>query len=432
MSTQILKAPKALSPSFISDEKPFKLEEARAQIESEPNHNWFSKRIRKTVIGHFHQLRNIRIQLIEGQHQHLLGQGANKRVELRVHNQRFFHKVAHGGCLGAAQSYIDGDWDCDSLFDLFTAFASDQNSIDSLEKGSHFMQKILSLQDFRHRNTLKGSKKNIAAHYDLGNDFFKLFLDPTLCYSSGIFPTSSSTLEEASLAKMDRICSELNLNAHDHIMEIGTGWGGFAIYAAAKYGCRVTTTTISKEQYDIAKSRIAAAGLEDRITLLLKDYRELDGEYNHIVSIEMIEAVGHQYYKEYFQKIDQLLKPGGKALIQAILIPDYRYDQHLKSLDFIQHSIFPGSTIPSLGALLKSSASRSKLTISDVFDMTEDYALTMRHWQNNFRRNIDKISNLGYPQSFLRMWTYYLDYCAAGFATRYNSVAQITFTSPAH
>jgi cyclopropane-fatty-acyl-phospholipid synthase len=280
------------------------------------------------------------------------------------------------------------------------------------------------------RNSMEGSRKNISAHYDLGNDFFELFLDPTMMYSCGIFENSETTMGQASRAKLKRICDKLNLKPGDRVVEIGTGWGGFAIYAAKHYGCHVTTTTISQKQYEWAKRRIQEENLEDRITLLFEDYRKLEGQYDKLVSIEMIEAVGHRYYDTYFKKCSDLLKPDGIMLIQAITIADQRYEQAKHSVDFIQRYIFPGSCIPSNTAILNSTTRASDLRLFHLEDFGPHYATTLRLWKEQLFRNRDQVRERGYPDSLLRMWDFYLCYCEGGFFERAISDVHYIFSKP--
>ena len=278
------------------------------------------------------------------------------------------------------------------------------------------------------RNSRRGSRNNIGAHYDLGNDFYSLFLDETWTYSSGIFETSESTLKEASIAKYDRICRKLDLNPNDHLIEIGTGWGGFAIHAAGKYGCRVTTTTISNQQYSLARQRIAKAGLSDRVEVLKQDYRDLKGQYDKLVSIEMIEAVGHQYYRTFFKTCSRLLKPNGLMAIQAITIGDHLFDRHKRSVDFIKRYIFPGSCIPSITALHQAMAASSDLRLYHMEDITPHYATTLRMWRERFFDHIDQVRAQGFSEPFIRMWDFYLSYCEAGFKERYIGDVQMVFS----
>ncbi|MGD2113022.1 MAG: cyclopropane-fatty-acyl-phospholipid synthase family protein, partial [Gammaproteobacteria bacterium] len=286
------------------------------------------------------------------------------------------------------------------------------------------------LQRLLHRNTLRGSRRNIEAHYDLGNDLFELFLDETMMYSCGIFTRPGATLQEASEAKLDAICRKLQLGPDDHVLEIGTGWGGFALHAARHYGCRVTTTTISRQQYEHAAQRIRAAGLEDRITLLFDDYRLLEGSYDKLVSIEMIEAIGHRNFNTYFRKCSELLKPDGMMLLQSITIADQRYAQARNAIDFIQRYIFPGGCLPSNAALAGAVAGSTDMRIFDLQDIGPHYATTLRHWRKRFLSRIEQVRRLGYPERFIRMWEYYLCYCEGGFRQQSIGTVQLLLTRP--
>jgi cyclopropane-fatty-acyl-phospholipid synthase len=289
---------------------------------------------------------------------------------------------------------------------------------------------MLRFYHYLRRNTKAGSQKNIEAHYDLGNDFFELFLDETLTYSSGVFEKENMTLREASAAKYDRICRKLELGPEDHVIEIGTGWGGFAFHAVSHYGCRVTTTTISQKQFDLATQRVRDAGLDDRITVVLKDYRDLEGQFDKLVSIEMIEAVGHQFYDTYFETCSRLLKSEGMALIQAITITDQVYDQHKNSVDFIKRYIFPGSTIPSITALMNSMTRASDFKLFHLEDITSSYVKTLQQWRKRFLERLDQVRALGYSDAFIRAWNFYLTYCEAGFHERYIGDVQMLLVKP--
>ncbi|MET0378422.1 MAG: cyclopropane-fatty-acyl-phospholipid synthase family protein, partial [Spongiibacteraceae bacterium] len=271
----------------------------------------------------------------------------------------------------------------------------------------------------------------IAAHYDLGNDFYELFLDPSMMYSAAIFPHADSSLEQASLYKIDRICKKLQLQPQDHLLEIGTGWGGLALHAARQYGCRVTTTTISRQQFDYANQLINAAGLSDRVTVLLQDYRDLTGQYDKLVSVEMIEAVGHRYYRDYFSRCGTLLKADGLMLIQAITIADQRYERARRSVDFIQRHIFPGGALPSLAVIAHTIARHSDLTISGIEEITQHYARTLQAWSQRFLAQLERVRALGYDERFIRMWQFYLCYCEGGFMERSIGTHQILFAKPA-
>lgn len=340
-------------------------------------------------------------------------------VVLEVKNTQFYGEVVFGGSIGAGEAYMQSYFDCDNLTNLIRLMVRNQSLLDSIE--SSFARLTSPIQKWLHiinKNTQAGSRRNIAAHYDLGNDFFKLMLDPTMMYSSAIFENSTQSLEDASLAKLKSICKKLDLKQSDHVLEIGTGWGGFAIYAAKNYGCKVTTTTISQQQYLLAIERIKSAGLEDKIEVLLSDYRDLTGTYDKLVSIEMIEAIGHQFYDTYFAQCSRLLKPNGMMLLQAITIADQRYTSALKSVDFIQRYIFPGSCIPSVTAMLNSITKSSDMRLFHLEDIGPHYATTLAKWRDNFFEHINAVKSMGYPETFIRMWDFYLCYCEGGFEER--------------
>ncbi|HWP88560.1 MAG TPA: cyclopropane-fatty-acyl-phospholipid synthase family protein, partial [Burkholderiales bacterium] len=280
------------------------------------------------------------------------------------------------------------------------------------------------------RNTHTGSRRNIAAHYDLGNDFFRVFLDPTMMYSSAVFERADMTLEEASVAKLDRICRKLDLKPTDNVLEIGTGWGGFALHAAKLYGCRVTTTTLSRNQFQLARQRVDEANLSAQITVLLEDYRDLTGSYDKLVSIEMIEAVGHHFYDTYFGQCSDLLKPDGLMLLQAITIADQRYDAARRSVDFIQRHIFPGSCIPSVTVMSDAIARLTDMKLFHLEDIGPHYATTLERWRDNLFANIAEVHALGYPTEFIRMWEFYLCYCEGGFIERAIGVVQMLLVKP--
>jgi len=362
------------------------------------------------------------ITIVNGSDHQRYGQRTERcplSVTLRVHDARFWSELAFGGSIGAGEAYMQGYWSANDLTALVRILLQNRAVLDGLETGlARLTAPLQKALHWLNRNTRAGSRRNIAAHYDLGNDFFQLFLDPTMMYSSAIFEHPQMTLEQAQHARLERICRKLDLRPTDHLLEIGTGWGGMAIHAARHYGCRVTTTTISREQQALAVERIRQAGLAGRITVLLEDYRDLDGQYDKLVSIEMIEAVGHQFYDTYFEKCGALLKPDGLMLLQAITIADQRYDAARQSVDFIQRHIFPGSTIPSVTAMTASLTRASDLKLVHLEDIGPHYATTLRRWRENFLRNLEPIRALGYPESFLRMWEFYLCYCEGGFAER--------------
>ena len=324
-----------------------------------------------------------------------------------------------------------GYWDSPDLTKVIRLFAINQSAMDNMEKGlARFATPLKKAFHWLNKNTTEGSRRNISAHYDLGNELFTAFLDPTMMYSSGIYKNAGSNLESASIEKIDRICRRLRISPEDHVVEIGTGWGSFAIHAAKNYGCKVTTTTISKEQYDYAKTKISEAGLEKQIELLFEDYRNLSGQYDKLISIEMIEAVGHHYYNDYFTKCSQLLKPDGEFLLQTITISDQRFESAKKEIDFIKRYIFPGSCIPSVNAISQSITARTDLRLTNLFDFGQHYAQTLLDWRDNFNASFDSIRQRGYDDRFSRMWNFYLCYCAGGFQEGVISVAQIHMVKP--
>lgn len=355
------------------------------------------------------------------------------KAHIQVNDISTYKDMVLGGSVGAAEAYMTADWESANLTNVIRLMSLNLSSVNNMEAGFAKLTKpIKKLYHLSNKNTEKGSRRNIAAHYDLGNDLFELFLDPTMMYSSAIFPTAGASLEEGSTYKLDRICKKLNLQPTDHVVEIGTGWGGFAIHAAKHYGCKVTTTTLSQQQYDFAKARVEALRLDNKITLLMEDYRNLSGQYDKLVSIEMVEAVGHQFYGEYFETLGKLLKPEGAALIQAITIDHPRFKEAIKDVDFIQRYIFPGSCIPSIDALIHASSSKSDLLLTHMEDITPHYAQTLKMWRENFFANVESIRKLGYSEEFIRMWDYYFCYCEGGFAERVIGDVQLIFSKPMH
>ncbi len=360
------------------------------------------------------------------------------RAVLTVHHPGFWTAALAGGSAGAADAYADGQFDCDDLPGLFRILARNQDATERLRRAMGLLSGPARwLGHLRNRNTRAGSRRNIAAHYDLSNAFFSLWLDRTLTYSAGLFPapqadpaaTAGFALEDASLAKYERICRVLDLQPDDHVLEIGTGWGGFAVYAAHHVGCRVTTTTISAEQHAEAERRVRAAGLQDHVTLLRRDYRDLTGTYDKLVSIEMIEAVGHRYLPEFFRVCTARLRPGGAMLLQAILIQDHLYDRARRTVDVIKQQIFPGTDIPSRGAIARAIArAGSDLQLQDDFDLTHGYAETLRHWRERADAQARPIAALGFDGRFRRLWRFYLAYCEGGFRERRIMDAQLLLT----
>ena len=355
------------------------------------------------------------------------------QADLKIHRNEFFRKACLGGSLGVADSYAAGDWDTTDLVTFFRFFLQNQKVMDGMESGwATLLNKFARWAYlFSQKNTIEGSRKNISLHYDLGNDFYQLMLDPTMTYSCGIFESENSTLEEASLAKYDRIIDQLKIESHHHVLEIGCGWGGFAARLAERTGTRLTATTISEQQYKYARERIENLGVADRISIVKQDYRNLNGQFDRIVSIEMIEAVGHEYLPIYFSQIANLLQPDGAAMIQAITMPDHRYSQYLKEVDYIRTRVFPGSNVPSISAMVEAVAKKSDLRPTNIFDFGYHYARTLREWRVRFLENEDKIAKLGYDENFRRAWVYYLCYCEAGFEEGYTGDVHLLLTKPA-
>ena len=353
-------------------------------------------------------------------------------IEFEVTNPAFFRKACLGGSLGVADSFTAGDWHTSDLVGFFRLFLQNLDVMDNMEGGWAALLNKFARWGYLlgQKNTVKGSRRNIALHYDLGNDFYKLMLDPTMTYSCGIFPSEDTTLEEASLAKYDRIIEQLNIKEGQTVLEIGCGWGGFAKRLLDTTGAIWTGTTISKEQHAYARKVIDQSGHADRANLLMDDYRTLSGSYDRIVSIEMIEAVGHEYLPTYFSKISDLLHPDGAALVQAITMPDHRYDQYLKEVDYIRTRVFPGSCVPSISAMTSAVAKKSDLRPTGIHDIGYHYARTLREWRLRFVENEEEIKSLGYDDAFRRAWIYYLCYCEAGFEEGYTGDIHLLLTKP--
>jgi cyclopropane-fatty-acyl-phospholipid synthase len=359
------------------------------------------------------------------------GGGGDLAATITVREVAAYRRVLTGGTLAAARSYVRGDWTTDDLPSVCRIFTRNMETAYRLEGGwARLSEPWLRAARWLRRNTRRGSRRNIQAHYDLGNDFFQLFLDDTLSYSCGIFERADASLHGASVAKMDRICRKLDLRPDDHLLEIGSGWGGLAMHAAARFGCRVTTATISSEQRALALERVRAAGLADRVTVLLADYRDLGGCYDKLVSVEMIEAVGAAFLDTFFAQCGRLLAPGGRMVLQAITVPDDRYARYLGSVDFIEQDVFPGSCLVSVGAMRAAASRTTRLQPGAVEDLTPHYAATLRCWRERFLDRLDQVRRLGYSDEFIRRWEFYLCACEAGFAERSTGLVQIEFAQP--
>lgn len=389
--------------------------------------SWLNGSCRRLVLGRLSSLKNGQIFLNDQHERIVLGENSldDLRATITVKNPRFYRRLVTGRDLGLAKAYLDGDFNCDDLTSLFRVFCRNLEWHRTFGKTLELATRSAArIAYWLARNTRSGSRRNIGAHYDLGNEFFQLFLDPGMMYSSAIFDDTGMTLADAQTARLEETCRRLQLKASDHVLEIGTGWGGFALHTAKNFGCRVTTTTISENQFSYARQRVVAAGLSDRVTVLQQDYRDLTGTYDKLVSLEMIEAVGPQYYDQYFATCARLLNANGRILLQAIVMPEQRYPQYLKSVDFIQKYIFPGGCLPSVTAMQNSMTRSSRLRLLSIDDFAEGYARTLREWRRRFLERKEDVRQLGYSERFIRMWDYYLTYCEGAFEERAVGVVQ--------
>ena len=390
--------------------------------------------LRARLLRRLDALRGGAVELSDALGTHRIGEAGHGEIpRLAVHGPGFYRALARNGSVGAAEAYMDGAWDCSDLVGLVQLLVRNRGLLDAMERGPARLGGLAmrALHALR-RNTRDGARRNIAEHYDLGNPFFRLFLSEDMMYSSALYAGDGDTLEVASQRKLDRICDKLRIGADDHVLEIGTGWGGFALHAARTRGCRVTTTTISREQHALASKRVAEAGLQGRVTVLLSDYRDLRGEYDKLVSIEMVEAIGAEYLDAYFATLGRLLGPDGLALVQAITIEDHRYEQALRTVDFIKRHVFPGSFIPSIAAMLAAKSRSTDLALVHLEDFGPSYARTLRDWRRRFLANRAAIRAQGFDERFLRMWEFYLAYCEGGFLERTIGVAHLLMAKPGY
>jgi cyclopropane-fatty-acyl-phospholipid synthase len=395
-----------------------------------------SERIaRRLVLRLLTHTRGGELTIVEGAERLSFGECVPERpirARIEVHSPRFYRSLLHGS-VGLCESYMDGHWDCDDLVSL-TRFAA--LNVRPLDRARRVLAPLtIPFQRWLRwlaRNTPRRARKRVAAHYDLGNELFSLFLDPTMMYSCAVFDSPEASLQEASLAKLELVCCKLDLGPADHVLEIGSGWGGFAVYAAERYGCRVTTTTISREQHSYATKRVRAAGLQDRVTVLLKDYRELRGSYDKLVSIEMIEAVGWQFLGTYFRRCSELLRADGAMLLQAIVIDDRAYHVEKASKSFINTYIFPGGCLPSLRIISRTLARVTDLSNVHMQDITPHYAETLARWRERFLAAGEHLHALGYDERFRRLWELYLSYCEGGFRERRIENVQLLLAKPGY
>lgn len=379
---------------------------------------------------------SLSLTLPDGQQFHLGDGNSTVKATLIIKDDAFYKNLFLYGDIGFGEGFVNGIWDTDNITNVIKWVLLNIENAPSVS-GSKTKMKLLNIFKWLNRiyhnsraNTIAGSQKNIAEHYDLNNDFFATFLDPTMTYSSGYFKDESISLQDAQYAKYERLAQQLNLKATDHVLEIGSGWGGNAIYMASTYGCKVTSVTISVEQQKMAMERVAEAGLTDKVEVVIRDYRAITGKYDKIVSIEMLEAVGHNYYEEYFAKCNEVLKPDGIVALQVITCPDSRYMSLSKGVDWIQKHIFPGSLLPSVAKINEAINRTGDLTLVDLKDMGLDYARTLNLWNEAFLKNISQVKGLGFDDTFIRKWRYYFNYCEAAFAMRNINVMQMVYSRP--
>lgn len=407
----------------------------KAEKSIRPKREGFAAVMAKKIM--LRMLNNIQVGsliLTDGDENHFFGNRScpsGIHARLNVHHLSAYKQVLFGGTIGSGEAYITRAWSSTDLVTVIRLFVANQTLLSRMDSNwSWLANRCLSALEAITPNTLSNAKKHIVSHYDLSNDFFQLFLDPHMMYSAAIYPEDDASLEEASTYKLDHICQRLQLTPQDHLLEIGSGWGGLAIHAAKHYGCKVTTTTISDQQYAYAATQIAKAGLEGQVQLLKKDYRLLQGQFDKLVSIEMVEAVGHRYYDQYFHKCSSLLKPDGLMLMQAITTADQRFHREKNNIDFIRRYIFPGGCLPSNAEILSRTAEVTDLHLVGLEDITQDYALTLRDWRKRFLGQQDKVKSLGFSDGFIRMWDFYLCYCEGGFQERMINTSQFLLAKP--
>ncbi|MFT5049835.1 MAG: cyclopropane-fatty-acyl-phospholipid synthase [Chlamydiales bacterium] len=408
----------------------FNTSTARMSLATRPARTTLTQRL---VLSRMEGIASGDLTLHEGGRRHEFGQAdaASPAATIDVHDARFWSAVAYRGSVGGGEAYAKGWWTSSDPTAVVRLFVRNQDALAGLEGGlARLSRPLLAIRHALRRNNEGGSRDNIRAHYDVSNDFFALFLDDTMTYSCGIFENDSSTMRDASIAKIDHLCMKLGLRPTDHLLEIGTGWGAFALHAAREYGCRVTTTTISREQHDLAAQRIQDAGLEDQITLLFQDYRKLEGRFDKIVSVEMIEAVGAAYYPDFFRCCSRLLKPEGTMALQAITIADQHFESARRSVDFIQRHIFPGSCIPSVTALCSAMTMSGDLRVVDLEDIGMHYVKTLATWRENLTQRWSEARAMGHSDEFLRLWEFYFAYSEGGFAERHISDVHMLLQGP--
>jgi cyclopropane-fatty-acyl-phospholipid synthase len=384
---------------------------------------------RGVALGALAHLRSGQLTVVEGEHRQVLGHGSPHAM-VQVRSPLLWPRLLHGS-RGLAEAYAQGFWESPDLTAVVRVAARNARSLDEWRRRlAPARVPLQAARGLHTRNTHARSRRGIAAHYDLGNELFALMLDETMMYSSAYFPRQGMTLAQASNAKLELVCRALDLRAGDHLLEIGTGWGGFAVHAARTRGCRVTTTTISREQYEHARKWVQAAGVADRVTVLCEDYRDLRGRYEKLVCIEMIEAVGYRDFGTFFARCSNLLAAHGRMQLQAITVDDRAYAVEKASRSFIRTHIFPGGCLPSLAVIARCVAQHTDMQAVALKDLTPHYAETLRRWRANFEAATARLEDLGYDERFRRLWRMYLAYCEAGFAERRIGVMQMTLTKP--
>lgn len=407
-------------------------EQATAKLDEKMS--WWQSTCRNIIFKVLGNMTQGCVEFIEGKQSHFIGnRNAQLQAQIIVNDMAVYSRFISGGSISAGEAYIDGLWDSNDLTKVIEVFAVCQQQLDAIEAKFSWLSILKNKISHKfNRNSITGSKKNIMAHYDLGNNLYQAFLDPQMQYSSAIYETADATLTDAQRNKLQTICERLDLQPTDHLVEIGTGWGGLAIYAAQHFGCKVTTTTISDAQHDYAQQRIKSLGLNDKITLLKKDYRLLEGKFDKLVSIEMIEAVGDEFHANFFEKCHNLLKDDGKMLIQAITIADQRYDHYKSNVDFIQKHIFPGGCLPSVEVMAKHIRKQTDMVIEQVDDIGLHYAKTLLDWRQNFLNQWSEIAKHNYDNQFKRLWVFYLCYCEGAFLQRIISTVHVVARKPRH
>ena len=394
----------------------------------------FDRSCMNLVINLFNKIEtgSLTFYLPDGSTRHFGDKNSPLHAQMTIHDYRFFKDAVLGGDVGLGEAYMKGFWDTDDIPALFSVLIKNRQALANGNMTTAWLlrQKDRLMHALR-ANTLSGSRRNIGEHYDLSNDFFQTFLDPTMLYSCGLYQDESDTCEDAQRRKLQSIIDKAHIESTDHVLEVGCGWGGFAMEAVKQTGCRVTGITVSEEQYQLAQERVLQAGLQDKITILFKDYRNVAGLFDKIVSIEMLEAVGHKYLGTFFTACDKLLKPAGRLVIQVITIPDQNYENYRRNTDWIQKYIFPGGHLPSVTALSQVVTKNTSLLMEQLEDIGTNYARTLKDWRKSFTRNLDKINSLGFDEIFQRKWIYYLAMCEAGFRERAIGDIQVVFRKPA-